>query len=209
MKILETLLKGTMEMKKILAVLTILILAAPMSSAVTIVSITANNALTQFTASTGHLSMSSTNGIIQYDTSNSALSGTFQLDLYRQTDLSSGGIAQAAFLPGGTFTFKDAGSNNLLAGSVSAFNLIEVFNGSGMLAGQGSFTVTGGSLQTAFGSTGNIVNISFFAPTAISDFSSMNFSAVSNFTVTSIPEPVTITIIGLGAMSVLKKRRNA
>ncbi len=200
-------------MKKLLTFSLALMLAASTTYAVTITSITANSAITNYNYTTHQLTMTGTSGgSITYDnTTNAILGGSFTLSVYL-TDASVSPIAMANLdtSKAATFSFYN-GSTVYLAGTISAFNLIEAFNGGGMLAGQGAFNVDAGStLLSAFGSTGNIVDITFFAPAALNNFNSMNFSSspqtLSNFTVTSVPEPATMGLLSLGAL--ILKRRN-
>lgn len=181
--------------------------------AVTITSIIANNAITNYNYITKQLTMTGTSGgSIQYDdTTNAALGGSFSLSLYL-TDASFGTTAAANLdtSKAATFSFYN-GSTTYLAGTISSFNLIEAFDNGGMLAGMGAFSVNAGStLLPTFGSTGNIVDITFFAPAALNNFNTMNFSSspqtLSNFTITSVPEPATMGLLGLGAFGLLKRR---
>lgn len=194
-------------MKKLSAICLVLI-AASGTYAVTIQSITANNAITQFNHTTGLFTMAGTGGIVKYESGNAALSGSFSLSLFLQ-NVSAGTTATAALKPSttGSFAFTD-GSTNYLSGTITSFNIVEVFNGGGMLAGQGAVTVSGSStLLPDFGLTGEIVNITFFVPSGIDNFNSMSFnSAASNFTITSVPEPATIAMLSLGVLSVFRKR---
>jgi hypothetical protein len=120
-------------------------------------------------------------------------------------DHSSGGIASGSFAGGG-FSYKDSSSVVLLSGSITSFNLVEVFNGSGMLAGEGQFTVTGGSLQADFALTGHIVNITFHVkPKTISDFTS-DFTGMSDITVT--PEPATIVLLGTASVWIFTRKKH-
>ncbi|OQA00652.1 MAG: hypothetical protein BWY69_01624 [Planctomycetes bacterium ADurb.Bin401] len=194
-------------MKKTLEICLILI-AASTTYAATIQSITANNAVTNFNHTNGLFEMTGTGGLVIYESGNVALSGTFTLNLFLQ-NVPAGTTATANLKPSttGSFAFTD-GSTNYLSGTITSFNIVEVFNGGGMLAGIGAFTVSpGSSLVTDFGSIGDIVNITFFVPSGIDDFTSTSFTtAASNFTVNSIPEPATIAMLSLGALSVFRKR---
>ncbi|MCE5340806.1 MAG: PEP-CTERM sorting domain-containing protein [Planctomycetaceae bacterium] len=200
-------------MKKLLTISLALMLAASTTYAVTITSINANNAITNYDYVTGKLTMTGTSGgSVQFDnTTNMSLGGSFTLSLYL-TDASFGTTAAANLdtSKAATFSFYN-GSTVYLAGTISSFNLIEAFDNGGMLAGQGAFSVDAGStLLSAFGNTGNIVDITFFAPAALNNFNTMNFSSspqtLSNFTITSVPEPATMGLLSLGAFGLLKRR---
>ncbi|MDP6433714.1 MAG: PEP-CTERM sorting domain-containing protein [Candidatus Scalindua sp.] len=84
----------------------------------------------------------------------------------------------------------------------------ELYNDSGILGGVGQFQVTGGSLSGDFvPATGEIVEITFqVVPASIDDFQ-QNFAFVSNLTLTPVPEPATICLLGLGGLALLRKRR--
>ncbi|HBG27432.1 MAG: hypothetical protein A2Y10_09890 [Planctomycetes bacterium GWF2_41_51] len=191
-------------MKKFITICLVLI-AASTTYAATIQSITANNAATSFNSTTGLFSMIGSGGIVEYTSGNAYINGQFTLSMSLAADTSASGIAKGTF-NSGTFSYND-GSTLLLAGSFSSFNIVESFDNFGMLAGYGNFNVTGGSLQSAFGSIGNLVNISFSVnPITISSFAS-DFTAISHMTVTSVPEPATIAIISLGVLSIFRKRK--
>ncbi|MEN6384408.1 MAG: PEP-CTERM sorting domain-containing protein [Phycisphaerales bacterium] len=190
-------------MKKLLTICLVVLFATTTYAALT--SVTAANAWTTFTASIGVLQMNGANGMISYDTINSPLAGTFELNVGGCVDSSSGGIAKASF-GGGSFTFKDTLNNPLLNGAFASFNMIESFQGA--LTGNCAFTVTGGSLAGQFGSNGSLMGMSFFVPfNDISSFTS-DFSGYSTMIAAPIPEPATIGLLSFGLLSVLK-RRNA
>jgi hypothetical protein len=105
----------------------------------------------------------------------------------------------------------DAGSNVLLSGTIVSFNLTEIYDNSGMFAGQGYFNVSGGTLQPDFGSIGSLgklVDITFsVTPNTISNFSS-SFLASTNMTVLPVPEPATIALLTMGALALLKRKNS-
>lgn len=132
--------------------------------------------------------------------------GSFNLITSLWADNSGGGIAQGQFV-GGILEFLDSSNAGLLTGNVLSLNIIELFDNSGILAGSGLFEVTGGSLEADFTeSFGEIVQITFQVnPASIDNFSS-RFTGVSNITVTPIPEPATILMLGLGALALIRKK---
>ncbi len=117
------------------------------------------------------------------------------------------GIARGEFRDG-TIQFQDDQGRDLLAGDLINLKLAEVFDGGGILAGDGLFEVTVGYLAEAFGQQyGNIVQITFeIEPTDIDDFT-VGFTGVSNITVTPVPEPATLGLLALGGLALLRRRR--
>lgn len=194
---------------KFILCLTLIFAATTAYALPPIQSITSNNATTAFNHASGLFTMNGSGGLVQYDSSNSILTGTFTLSMTLQ-DVAAGSIATATQKSGttGTFSFKNGGTT-YLAGNIASFDIVEVFNNGGMLAGSGSFNGITGTLQPQFGAglIGNIVNISFYVPTAINNFNSIDFgTAATNFTVTSVPEPATMGLLCLGALSIFKRR---
>ena len=125
-----------------------------------------------------------------------------------QADTSLGGIASGVFM-GGSLAFNDGYGNALLTGDIVSIEVVENFDGFGMLSGMGGFIVTGGSLETSFGlPLGEIVQITFkVTPATIADFSQA-FSASSNITVMPIPEPATLALLGIGGLVFLRSRKH-
>ncbi|MFA6426273.1 MAG: hypothetical protein WCW64_08850 [Phycisphaerae bacterium] len=199
--------------KKVLIISIGLLAVVSMAQAVAIQSITATTAGTSFSSGTGILTMVGVGGINVEDITNNVVTygnGSFSLNTTLALDTSSGGIASGNFTGGG-FVYKDSTSAVLLSGSITSFSLAEFVNGSGTFVGTGSFTVTGGTLQTDFGTaTGSMVDISFsIKPSTISNFSA-NFNGSSNMTVLpnpTIPEPTTIALL-VPAIWALRNRRN-
>jgi len=131
--------------------------------------------------------------------------GTLMMTTSLQSDLSVGGITSGHF-EGGNLSILDIGGQALLTGDVDHLELLEMFDGSGILVGTGQFDVTGGFLETDFGqTTGDIVQISFqIVPSTISDFSA-DFSGRTDITL--IPEPSMVCLLGLGALGLLCRKR--
>jgi len=173
----------------------------------TIQTVSATAVDTWFVYSSGVLTMDETTSIdVEYTSGVIATyeNGWFNLSTTLVSDDSSSGIASGSFA-GGSFSYKDSGSVVLLSGDIGPFDLVEVFNGAGILAGLGQFTVTGGSLQADFPLTGDIVDITFHVePSTISDFTN-NFTGTSDVTV--LPEPATLSLLGLGSLSFILRRR--
>ena len=133
--------------------------------------------------------------------------GSFVLTTFLKMDVSAGGIASGQF-EDGDLSFLDNGANILLAGHIGDINLIETFNNMGILAGEGQFVVTGGSLSGDFvPPMGDIVQITFqVVPTTLNDFS-QDFTGVSNITMTPIPEPVTIGLFTIGGLFLSRRKK--
>jgi hypothetical protein len=176
-------------------------------------SMSATNVNTSFVGG-GTLTMGGMGGVnVQYTSSivNTYVNGQFSLNTSLSSDTSSGGIARGTFA-GGSFLYQDSGSITLLSGSITSLSLTEVYDGSGMFSGNGVFTVTGGTLQPNFGTTGIMVDISYsITPNTISDFAH-NFVGSSNMTVlptSQVPEPATIMLMSMGIAALIRKRKLA
>ena len=199
-------------MKKLLVFLVavaVLTVVSTSQGAIRTVSATAVN--TWFVSNTGVLSMGENTSIDVEFTGGTITTyeeGWFNFTTTLLSDTSAGGIASGSFT-GGDFTYKNSAGAVLLSGNLSSFAMAEVFNGSGILAGEGQFTVTGGSLQPTFGPSGDIVDISFRVnPKGISDFDT-DFTGWSDVTVMPVPEPATMCLMGIGALGLLRKRNKA
>ncbi|MBU1260659.1 MAG: PEP-CTERM sorting domain-containing protein [Planctomycetota bacterium] len=198
--------------RKILPVFVVaLVIAGSTTQAGTIKSITATTVGTAFSIDTGLLTMNGHTGIDVQDTSDiitTETGGYFSLSTHLESHASlPGGIASGNFI-GGTFEYLDFSNNPMLTGTIVSFNLVEVFDGFGIFAGKGSFNVNpGGMLNASFGATtGSMVDISFsVSPNTISDFDT-GFTASSTMTILPIPEPTTIGLLSLGALSLLRRK---
>ncbi|MGD0786146.1 MAG: PEP-CTERM sorting domain-containing protein [Sedimentisphaerales bacterium] len=172
-------------------------------------SMSATNVNTSFAGSGGTLTMGGMGGVnLQYTSGavNTYDNGHFSLNTYLLSDAASGGgIARGTFA-GGSFMYQDSGPVTLLSGSITSLSLTEVYDGSGMFSGNGTFTVTGGTLQSYFGANGIMVDISYsITPNTISDFSH-DFAGSSNMTILPVPEPATITLLCSGALALLRRK---
>ncbi len=133
--------------------------------------------------------------------------GSFELIAALLADDSAGGIASGRF-DSGTLAVRNAAAEDLLSGELVSLQLTEVTDEGDLLAGSGLFKVTGGVLEEAFGQAwGEVVQITFeIDPADIADFTT-DFTGVSNITLTPIPEPATLTLLAIGALAVLGRRR--
>ena len=136
----------------------------------------------------------------------SYVGGSFSLITSLENDYSSGNLAKGLF-SGGTVVVKDGSGANLLTGEIITMNVVEVFDGFGILTGAGQFVVTGGSLESQFLPAGNVYQLTFeISPAGLSDFS-QDLSGRSDVSLTPIPEPATICLFGIGAAMLARKKR--
>ena len=190
----------------------VVLLAAGSVSHATIQSMSATGLTTSFTADDGVLSIWDTADIVVENTlgqQTTYTQGEFDLSTFLQTDASSGGIA-IGYFAGGALSFIDSDNNALLTGNIISIDIVELFDGLGMLAGHGQFEVTGGTLESDFALPyGDIVQITFnVSPASIGDFTA-DFTGSSNITVMPVPEPATICMLSLGGLSLLRRRKSA
>lgn len=192
------------------------VVAVSMAQAVPIKSISVTDVGTSFVGGVGNdLTMSDVGSInVEYADVDNTVTPYAGGQFYLQTTLvgqsSTGGIASGNFA-NGWFSYKKSDGTTLLSGAIEYFNLVEVFNNSGMFAGEGYFTVLGGSLQANFGANGNMVDISFSGPKNISNFDSA-FTCSSDMTILPVPnqtpEPATITLLCVGALALLRRKNS-
>lgn len=202
-------------MKSITLLAVVLLVACPVTLAVPISSITANDMISNFSTSNGNfglgeISVEDDVEIIIEDTSNDQTTipgGSFTLTSSLKEDNSGGDLARGYFEQG-TITFLDSGDNILLEGSIISLELAEAVDGAGVLSGAGIFDVEQGSLTGDFAMTqGRIVDVTFeVTPAGFSDFS-QNFTGRSNITVIPIPEPATVLLFGSGGLFLLYSTR--
>lgn len=134
------------------------------------------------------------------------LSGIFNLTCSLTADTSAGGLASALF-DDGSVTVLDSANAALLLGNLTSLDLHEVRDNIGYLSGSGLFTVTGGSLASQFGPMGEPVVIFFrLSPRNPANFS-QSISGQTDVTLMPIPEPAALTLLALGGVVALVRRR--
>jgi hypothetical protein len=203
-------------MKKMIYLSSVVVLLSVVSmSWGTIQSINVNDVDSQFTTGGGNfglgtLALSDAVDVVVEDTTGNQITyvnGSFALTTFLKMDVSAGGIASGQFSDG-SLSFLDSGANPLLAGDILDLNFVEVFNNIGILAGEGQFVVTGGSLSDDFVlPLGNIVQITFqVVPATLRDYS-QDFTGVSNLSMMPIPEPTTISLFTLGGLFLSRRKK--
>ena len=137
----------------------------------------------------------------QYDNS----SFFFTADLLN--DNSGPGGAHGEF-GNGSFSINDSSKNLLLAGSVVLLDL-QATHGGTIIVGFGDLTLDSGSLlseiQPGF-DIASVWNMQFKLSDPVADFST-DYSGQSDININPIPEPTTIALLGLGAMAMLRRKR--
>ena len=131
----------------------------------------------------------------------------FEMTALLLADNSADGIASGEF-GDGVLIIRDGEGADLLTGDLIELVLDEVIDGASVLAGQGLFNITGGSLEEAFMlPMGDIVQITFqIDPADIDDFS-VAFTGISNITLMPVPEPAMLSLLVIGGLAMLRHRR--
>jgi hypothetical protein len=201
-------------MKLLFLGVALLAIAPPSQAAIDYISVTTSGG--GFTPSGGTYGI----GLLSYAASNVVVTverpvgvqsdyvgGSFSMATSLFQDLSSGGVVSGDFR-GGSISFKDSAGADILAGSLSGMALQETVSfGRIYLVGSGQFVVNGGSLATEFGTAGDLVSITVrLAPLNPTDLKS-SFSGPVNLTVSPVPEPTTLALLGLSSLSLLRRRR--
>jgi len=170
-------------------------------------SISGSSVQTCFSSLCGTLSIDDTINITIEDESGwqDTLSG---VDFNLTTILDSANGADAVFT-GGSFEMSQANPGLLLAGNVTNMSFQSVADG-WILAGSGMVTLDDGSLLGDIRpgyDEATTVQMIFNIPQG-ADFTD-DFEGDTNFTITPIPEPATIGLLGIGfgALATIKRKR--
>jgi len=130
----------------------------------------------------------------------------YSLTTYLIADNSFFGMAYGVFAGGSiTLTADEGNGDMLLSATVDSITVIE--NGSDLIA-LGSFSGFAGVwADDCVGSQGELFDLIWFAvPPGIDDFS-QSFQGNSNITIQTVPEPLTIAILGIGLVATAIGRR--
>jgi hypothetical protein len=175
-----------------------------------ITSVNGSDIITSFTS--GTLSINDTIAmVVQYDngTQYSFVDSHIQFSADLISDNSAGGVASGMF-GNGSYSIFDSTNTLLLSGQVEELLLTGTAGGY-LLGGYGSVTLDDGTLKSYLPSgagSGDVVTITFqLIPGPVQDFSS-DFTGRTNLSIHPIPEPATMILLGLGGMTLLRKKRS-
>jgi len=191
------------------------------ASATMIEEISVDSIDTAFDASTGILTMSQFGTVdlvierVGNTQDSDVITGLdFILVTTMVNDASSGEQAVASFA-GGTITIMDSNTHTFLfTADIGNFVITEtIFDPDPfpyaytLLVGMGDFDVTGGTLAPDFAPAGIVIEIAWILGEELDSFDN-SFNSESNVTLTpEIPEPATMSLLALGGLAVLARRR--
>ena len=141
------------------------------------------------------------------DTQTVLYDSQFLLSTSLKVNMSDDGQVRGLF-EGGTLRLLDSSGDELLVGEVHSVSLSEFFDNLGILTASGTFSVESGSLKSDFGRNGIVFELMFSVePRSVEDFS-QGFSGFSDLSLTPIiPEPITLTALGIGLVGLIARRR--
>ena len=185
---------------------------AATASAIPIDYVSATTVMTTYDHTTGVLTLDS---IRPLDVYREGGSHTVVPDVrfHLTTDLvaSTTGAVSARF-EGGSIALTDGSGAGtvLLSGTVDYLLLMEMDDGIGVMTAMGkiSSVATTGDLADWFGGAGVMYDLIFeVVPITISDLATESFSGNSDVTLSPIPEPLTIGLLGIGLAGMAIRRR--
>ena len=186
----------------------VLLILAPPASA-TIKSISADDLDTSYVyaSGVGTLTISDTAVIdVEYaDTTHTAYGGTVVFSSILLVNERSGGNQAGGDFAGGQLYWSQ-GTTDLLTCNLLALSLDETSAYSNILAGGGTFQVVSGTLMPDFGNAGDIFMMEFRLSVGITSFY-QSFTGRSDVTLVPVPEPATVTLLGLGTFAFIRRKR--
>ena len=200
-----------MNRSLMLATAAAVLLHTPIAGAAPIEEISADSLDTTFVQDTGELKVEQDGVTVVVEqplnVQQEVPDALFSLLSYLDADNSSAGKAAGDFA-GGSILIADAGGAVLLSGDVVAFSMEEAEDlPFCVLAGAGTFAVTGGAWSGSFGPDGIIFDLTWKLDVDIDGFAA-DFTAESDVTLAPVPEPAGISLLALPwAALVLHKRR--
>jgi len=185
----------------------LLILAPPASAAIKSISADDLDTSYVYTGGVGTLAVNDTAVIdVEYlDTTHTSYNGTVVFSSILLVNERSGGNQAGGDFAGGQLYWSQ-GATDLLTCSLLALSLDETSVNSNILAGGGTFQVVSGTLMPDFGNAGDIFMMEFRLSVGITSFY-QSFTGRSDVSMVPVPEPATVTLLGLGASALMRRKR--